>query len=285
MINFGRTRGARPIISPGLLDKGQNQEIINRIFSFLGGPGPAPGGVRGVRVGSLPKNVERAILGHVIETIGQGGLTRRDLERFFNRQKPAGPSSTTARPVDPIERIGGFSLPDQVSTGVKESSFFDDFRSALTDRFTPTSAEQQLLENIAARTSAEFTRRGLGTGPIAATGVASSVAPSLVRLRQNRIRNLGDAITQSLGGQQLGLTQRQQDITAGLGERDQDITQRAQDFVDRTNTIQALLNFLRFGEKRTLGQRGGESFNFGILSPSGSSAGGSSGGSEGSGGA
>lgn len=141
----------------------------------------------------------------------------------------------------------------QVPTDIAQSPFFGAFQSALTDRFTPTAPEEQLLEDIMGRTSAGFARRGLGTSPIAASSTAASIAPSLIQLRQNRINELGNAITQWLGGQQLGLTQRGQDISSFT-------TQRGL-------TLQSLLNFLESTRTRPLGQQGGGGFNFGFSLP------------------
>lgn len=189
----------------------------------------------------------------------------------------AGPQSFARESFGGIPSQGRIS-PGQIPVGIEQSPFFQNFQSALTDRFTPTGPENQILENIQGRTSAEFARRGLGESPVAASQTAASIAPALVQLRQNRINNLQNAVQQALGGQQLGLTQRGQDITSGVGQRGQDIQallsgrgqdieaglgQRGQDISSalgqRQATMQALLQLLQFGKRTPLGQesRGG----------------------------
>ena len=120
--------------------------------------------------------------------------------------------------------------------------------SAFTNPYTPTLAENQLLENIMSQTSSQFARRGLGTSPIAASSVAGSIAPSLIAMRQQQLAKL----FQGLGGElQLGqnlLTERGQDINALLGQRG--------------IQLQGLLNFLeQVGFRRQLGQKS-SGFNF-----------------------
>lgn len=161
--------------------------------------------------------------------------------------------------------VGPAATPAQLALGIEQSPFFQLFRSALTDRFTPTAPENQLLSDIMDQTSAQFARRGLGAAPIAASSTAASIAPALVQLRQQQIGNLSNALAQSLAGQQLGLTQRGQDITtnlanlqAGVTQRGQTIdagvTQRGQDLQSFFNTLQALQNILQFGRRQPLGQ-------------------------------
>src|SRR3972149_3483118 len=70
------------------------------------------------------------------------------------------------------------------------------YEQTLRNPYMPTSAENQLLENIMGQTSAQFARRGLGASPIAASSVAASIAPSMVQMRQNQI----EAIRQALQG-------------------------------------------------------------------------------------
>ena len=128
----------------------------------------------------------------------------------------------------------------EIPTGIEQSPFFGHFRSAVTDRFVPTAPENQLLEDIMGRTSAQFARRGLGVSPVSATGTAASIAPSLIQLRQNRINELGNAISQWQVGQGMGLTQRGQNIGAALDQR--------------TTALNSLLNLLQFGRSQPLGQ-------------------------------
>lgn len=179
-----------------------------------------------------------------------------------------------------FSQIGQAPNVAPVSTDISVSPFFANFQSAVNDRFTPTGPENQLLQDIMDRTSAGFARRGLGTSPVAATSTAASIAPSLVQLRTNRINELGNAISQWLSGQQLGVTQRGQDITSGLTGREQDITQRGQDITagltQRTNMINDLLKFLEFGKRTSLGQisRGAQPSIFSQLLPGGVGGGG-----------
>lgn len=144
-----------------------------------------------------------------------------------------------------INRIMGLTAgPSQtfqpVSTDISASPFFGNFQSALNERFTPTTAENQLLEDIMGQTSAQFARRGLGTSPIAASSTAASIAPTLVNLRQQQIGNLQNAIATWLQGQGLGVSQRGQDISSALTQR--------------SSTLQSLLDLLQFGRKQPLGQ-------------------------------
>lgn len=193
-------------------------------------------------------------------------------------------SAPTVGPAATPGRVGPAATPAQLALGIEQSPFFQLFRSALTDRFTPTSAENQLLSNIMDQTSAQFARRGLGASPIAASSTAASIAPALVSLRQQQIENLSNALSQTLAGQQLGLTQRGQNIEtnlanlqAGVTQRGQDVTtnlgnlqagvtqrgqtidagvtQRGQDLQSFFNTLQGLQNILQFGLRNPVGQQ------------------------------
>src|SRR3990170_4691384 len=128
----------------------------------------------------------------------------------------------------------------------------DMLQSAFTNPYQPTSAEDQLLQNIMGQTSSQFARRGLGASPIAASSVAGSIAPSLIAMRQQQLEKLLSAFTGELGAQQNLLTQRGQDIESTLGQRQ--------------TQLQGLLQFLeQMGFRRNLGQKGSSSgFNFGI---------------------
>src|SRR3990172_1001342 len=123
---------------------------------------------------------------------------------------------------------------------------------ALNNPYTPTSAEDQLLQNIMGQTSSQFARRGLGASPIAASSVAGSIAPSLIAMRQQQLEKLLSAFTGELGAQQNLLTQRGQDVQSTLGQRQ--------------TQLQGLLQFLeQMGFRRNLGQEGKSSgFNFGV---------------------
>ena len=123
---------------------------------------------------------------------------------------------------DTIRRLAeaGIALPGPVATGPAVSAFRAPFQSAVLDRFTPTTAETDVLNQVMDRTAAQFASRGLGATPIAASSTAASIAPTLVGLRQSQIENL----RQALGGD----VAEQQAITGA------DITQRGQ-------TLQGLL--------------------------------------------
>jgi len=205
-------------------------------------------------------------------------------------------------------RVGPAATPAQLSLGIEQSPFFQMFQSALTDRFTPTQAENNLLASIMDQTSAQFARRGLGASPIAASATGAAIAPALVQLRQQQIGNLANALSQTLAGQQLGLTQRGQNITtnlanlqAGVDQRGQDVstnlgnlnagvTQRGQDIQSSVNSygtqLQALLNLLQFGQRNPVGQRsqgqGGQGPIGGLFNPINLSFGGGGGGGGGS---
>jgi len=192
----------------------------------------------------------------------------------------SGPSAgaPTVGPAATPGRVGPAANPASLPVGIEQSPFFQLFRSAMTDRFTPTAPENQLLSNIMDQTSAQFARRGLGTSPVAASNTAASIAPALVALRQQHIGNLGGALDRTLAGQQLGLTQRGQDIgtllanlQAMVSQRGQDsdiatrnldagVTQRGQDLQSslntRANTLQALLQLLQFGRRNPVGTSG-----------------------------
>lgn len=212
----------------------------------------------------------------------------------------SGPGSTFG-PVGPATApgtVGPAVSPGQLPVGIEQSPFFAQFRSALTDRFTPTAPENQLLSDIMDQTSAQFARRGLGASPVAGSATAASIAPTLVALRQQQIGNLSGALSQSLAGQQLGLTQRGQDIgtilanlQAGIAQRGQNIdlsqanlnagvTQRGQDIqsslTQRNASLQALLELLGFGKRTPLGQlstqRGAQGPQGGMFTPIGLSA-------------
>ena len=133
---------------------------------------------------------------------------------------------------------------------------------ALNNPYTPTSAEDQLLQNIMGQTSSQFARRGLGASPIAASSVAGSIAPSLIAMRQQQLQNLFSGLGGELQQGQNLLTQREQDINSLLGQRQQQLA--------------GLLQFLeQMGFRRNLGQQGSASgFNFGITAPQSKDSGG-----------
>lgn len=140
-------------------------------------------------------------------------------------------------------------------------------QSAMSNPYQPTSAENQLLENIMGQTSSQFARRGLGASPIAASSVAGSIAPSLIAMRQQQLANLFQGLTGELGVGQNLLTQRGQDIQSTLGQRQMQ--------------LQGLLQFLeQMGFRRNLGQQGSSSgFSFGVgIGDAGGGGGGSPGG-------
>ena len=139
-------------------------------------------------------------------------------------------------------------------------------QSAMSNPYTPTSAEDQLLQNIMGQTSAQFARRGLGASPIAASSVAGSIAPSLIAMRQQQLQNLFSGLSGELQQGQNLLTQRGQDINSLLGQRQQQLA--------------GLLQFLeQMGFRRNLGQQGSVSgFNAGVGLPTSWTGGGGSGG-------
>jgi len=133
---------------------------------------------------------------------------------------------------------------------------------ALNNPYTPTSAEDQLLQNIMGQTSSQFARRGLGASPIAASSVAGSIAPSLIAMRQQQLQNLFSGLGGELQQGQNLLTQREQDINSLLGQRQQQLA--------------GLLQFLeQMGFRRNLGQQGSASgFNTGVGLPASWTSGG-----------
>lgn len=154
-----------------------------------------------------------------------------------------------------FSNANGFTPQDVTKTwGNVSSPFMQPLQSAISDRFTPTSAENQLLSDIMGKTSAQFANRGLGASPIAATTTAASIAPSLIQMRQNQIQDILAA---------LGL-----DVNTQLGQRGQDINA---DITQRQTQLQGLLQFLeQMGFRRNLGQEGKSSgFNagFGLPTP------------------
>lgn len=136
--------------------------------------------------------------------------------------------------IRPFIMAGAAPPPPRIASySPTQSSFFNAYQSALKDRFTPTSAESDLLGQISDRTSAAFAARGLGATPIAASSTAASVAPSLVAMRNSQIENL----RQALAG----------DVTAATTVRGQDIDQRGADMTAGLEAyrakLQGLLNF------------------------------------------
>ena len=240
-VSFSKQKGTTPVADPALLGPGQISDVINRIFNYLGGPGPSYGeGL--VRPGTLE-------YGGRVTPRASNLLQGPNIQARIAGEQPG--AGATA----PSETATG-----QLPLGIEQSPFFNLFRSALTDRFTPTTAEDQLLQDIMGQTSSQFSRRGLGTSPIAASTTAASIAPALVQLRQQQINSLANALGQTLQGQEWGLIQRAQDIAG------------------RFNTIQSLLNFLQFGKRTPIGSTGGGGFSFGvgIGIPAGGGGGGSS---------
>src|SRR3990172_4212248 len=229
-LSFNKQKGTTPVADPALLGPGQISDVINRIFNYLGGPGPSYGeGL--VRPGTLE-------YGGRVTPRASNLLQGPNIQARIAGEQPG--AGATA----PSETAIG-----QLPLGIEQSPFFNLFRSALTDRFTPTTAENQLLQDIMGQTSSQFSRRGLGVSPIAASTTAASIAPALVQLRQQQINSLANALGQTLQGQELGLTQRAQDIAG------------------RFNTIQSLLNFLQFGKRTPIGNTGGGGFGFGVGIP------------------
>src|SRR3989337_353406 len=94
---------------------------------------------------------------------------------------------------------------------------------ALNNPYTPTSAEEQILQNIMGQTSSQFARRGLGASPIAASSVAGSIAPSLIAMRQQQLQNLFSGLSGELQQGQNLLTQRGMDIQSALSGRQQQL--------------------------------------------------------------
>lgn len=117
---------------------------------------------------------------------------------------------------DTIRRLAteGFGLPEPVATGPAISPFRDPYRAALLDRFSPTTAETDVLNQVSDRTAANFASRGLGATPIAASATAASIAPTLVDFRSRQI----EALRQALGG----------DVAENEAITGQNITQRGQ---------------------------------------------------------
>ena len=137
-----------------------------------------------------------------------------------------------------------------------QSSFYNPYQSSIMDRFMPTTAENDILNQVSDRTSAAFASRGLGATPIAASSTAASIAPTLAAMRQQQIENLRQALSGDVGA---ALTSREQDI----GQRGGDITA----LLDRYRTkLQGLLNFFEQAYfPRALGQESsGFNFNFGL---------------------
>ena len=116
----------------------------------------------------------------------------------------------------------GIALPGQVATGPAVSAFRNPYQTALLDRFTPTTAETDVLNQVSDRTSAAFAARGLGATPIAASSTAASIAPTLVGLRQAQVENLRQALGGDVAEQGAitgaNITQRGQTIQGLLAE-------------------------------------------------------------------
>lgn len=111
-------------------------------------------------------------------------------------------------------------MRDPLNFAPATSSFRDPYRSAVLDRFTPTTAETDVLNQVSDRTAAGFAARGLGATPIAASSTAASIAPTLVGLRQAQIENLrsalGGDVAEADALNRLTQTQRSGDMTTEL---------------------------------------------------------------------
>ena len=97
------------------------------------------------------------------------------------------------------------------------------YEQTLRNPYMPTSAENQLLENIMGQTSSQFARRGLGASPIAASTVAGSIAPSLIAMRQQQLGNILSGLGGEQAMQQMMLSQRGMDIQSALSGRQQQL--------------------------------------------------------------
>ena len=169
----------------------------------------------------------------------------------------------------------GITLPGQVATGPAVSAFRNPYQTALLDRFTPTTAETDVLNQVSDRTSAAFAARGLGATPIAASSTAASIAPTLVGLRQAQIEQL----RQALGGD----VAEQQAITgANITQRGQTLQGMLAEYVAKLQSLMSL--FEQAAVPRSLGAetRGGTNpilapINLTDLIKSGATAGGGGG--------
>lgn len=114
------------------------------------------------------------------------------------------------------------NVPAAIGTGPAMSRFRPAYESSVLDRFTPTTAETDLLNTVSDRTAAQFASRGLGATPIAASATAASIAPTLVELRQRQIENLrqglaGD-VSEQASGRDAAIAQRGQTIQSLLAQ-------------------------------------------------------------------
>src|SRR3990167_7582847 len=263
---FGQSRSrSKPVVEPAAISPGQREQLYSSLGPLLGftyGPntmGTAGGG----------SNIQ-----------GQPGFTKEnqplpllDTPGFTNI-KPNW-SSGVFTPTDVTQY---FDQINNVLSSDRNNPYANMFLAAINNPYQATSAENQLLNNIMGQTSAQFANRGLGASPIAASQVASSIAPALIAMRQQQLSNLllgftnQETVNQNIN-QEL-LTQRGQDVSQRQQDIDSSIRQRQQQ-------MEGLLKFLEsMGLSRNMGQQSASSgFKFSY-----NQGGGGGGGSPGGGG-
>ena len=248
-MGWGRQESrSKPVIEPAAISPGQREQLYPILGEMLGfSYNPTLGGTAGGGGGQTFPGYKSQTAGNVIMNVvpkfkdmepqwGAGNFAYKDVTKAF----------------DPVSML---------NLAPAQSTYRNMLESAMSNPYAPTSAENNLLNSIMASTSAQFANRGFGASPIAASTVGASIAPSLIAMRQQQLKNIMEALGMDIDEQQkiseMGLTQRSQDVT----QRSQDMDTFAK---QRQMQIEGLLKFLEsMGLSRNMGQQSASSgFDF-----------------------
>jgi len=116
--------------------------------------------------------------------------------------------------------------------------------------YTPTTqSDQAVLDELMRQTHAAAAMRGLG--PATQSSLSTSIAPTLQKMRQQRISNLLASLTQDMSSQLTmrgqDVTQRGQDIQSILSKLANAVTMRGQDIGSDMAMLQYLLQLRNMG--------------------------------------
>ncbi len=172
---------------------------------------------------------------------GFGGVFKNTGQFLFGKEGKSRPAIDPAimsreQISEAISRLMGMKEWGTPAQTQFSSPYETELSNVMSRGYSPTSAENDLLNNIMNRTSAQFASRGLGSSPIAASATASSIAPTLAELRSKYFDQLTNLRGQDINRMGLGIQQRGQDIESMLQQR--------------TLLSNALLNLLQVGGRR-----------------------------------